>query len=124
MKPLTMTVISLPLLALAPARADQTNTTSGDGAPAVEIVRSGSQPSTQGAPEYFTGAVRIDPLFQAADPSRTSGGLVPLHRGFDGLGWLQKGQASRVDKHLDAARHPRLAPDQARPLQRNHHLVR
>jgi quercetin dioxygenase-like cupin family protein len=105
MKPLTMTVISLPLLALAPARADQTNTTSGDGAPAVEIVRSGSQPSTQGAPEYFTGAVRIDPLFQATDPSRTSGGLVTFEPGArtawhthplgqtlivtSGLGWVQ-----------------------------------
>jgi len=34
------------------------------------IKRSGSEPSSQGLPEYFTGPVRIDPLFQAEEPSR------------------------------------------------------
>jgi quercetin dioxygenase-like cupin family protein len=37
----------------------------------MEIKRSGSQPSTKGSAEYFTGAVRIDPLFQANGPART-----------------------------------------------------
>jgi quercetin dioxygenase-like cupin family protein len=36
----------------------------------MEIRRSGSQPSGKGPAEYFTGSVRIDPLFQAPDPAR------------------------------------------------------
>jgi quercetin dioxygenase-like cupin family protein len=36
----------------------------------MDITRSGSQPSGKGAAEYFTGVVRIDPLFQAPDPAR------------------------------------------------------
>jgi quercetin dioxygenase-like cupin family protein len=47
----------------------------------MEIKRSGSQPSTKGPTEYFTGDVRIDPLFQAAKPSRVSAGLVTFEPG-------------------------------------------
>jgi quercetin dioxygenase-like cupin family protein len=36
----------------------------------MEIKRAGSQPSNQGPAEYFTGAVRVDPLFSAPDPAR------------------------------------------------------
>jgi quercetin dioxygenase-like cupin family protein len=36
----------------------------------MEIHRSGSQPSTEGPAAYFTGAVRIDPLFRAPAPAR------------------------------------------------------
>jgi quercetin dioxygenase-like cupin family protein len=36
----------------------------------MDITRSGLKPSSKGAAEYFTGAVRIDPLFQAPDPAR------------------------------------------------------
>ncbi len=36
----------------------------------MDIKRSGSQPSRKGLAEYFTGAVRIDPLFQANEPAR------------------------------------------------------
>ncbi len=36
----------------------------------MEITRAGLQPSQKGPEEYFTGTVRIDPLFQAKDPSR------------------------------------------------------
>ena len=35
----------------------------------MEIKRSGSQPSGKGPDAYFTGTVRIDPLFQAPDPA-------------------------------------------------------
>ena len=42
----------------------------------MEIKRIGSQPSGKGPPEYFTGAVRIDPLFQANDPGRAVGASV------------------------------------------------
>ena len=45
------------------------------------IKRSGSQPSNKGSAEYFTGNVRIDPLFQPAKPSRVSGGLVTFEPG-------------------------------------------
>ena len=43
--------------------------------------RSGSQPSRKGPAEYFTGAVRVDPLFQAPDPARVSGGSVTFEPG-------------------------------------------
>ncbi|WP_026370017.1 (R)-mandelonitrile lyase [Kallotenue papyrolyticum] len=36
----------------------------------MEIKRSGSQPSTPGPATWFTGQVRIDPLFEAPDPAR------------------------------------------------------
>jgi hypothetical protein len=36
----------------------------------MEIKRSGSQPSAKGPAEWFTGTVRIDPLFDAPVPAR------------------------------------------------------
>ncbi len=36
----------------------------------MDIKRSGSQPSSKGSAEYFTGSVRVDPLFQVNDPAR------------------------------------------------------
>jgi len=42
----------------------------------MEIKRCGSQPSGKGPAEYFTGTVRIDPLFEASDPSRVMGAYV------------------------------------------------
>ena len=42
----------------------------------MEITRSGSHPSAKGPAEYFTGAVRIDPLFQTSDPERALGASV------------------------------------------------
>jgi hypothetical protein len=32
----------------------------------MQITRAGSQPSNKGSPEYFTGTVRIDPLFPSS----------------------------------------------------------
>jgi quercetin dioxygenase-like cupin family protein len=71
----------------------------------MQITRSGSQPSAKGSAEYFTGAVRVDPLFQAGDPARVSGGHVTFEPGSrsawhthplgqtlivtSGLGWAQ-----------------------------------
>ncbi len=46
----------------------------------MEIKRSGSQPSKTGSAEYFTGAVRIDPLFEAAEPARVAGATSPSSR--------------------------------------------
>jgi quercetin dioxygenase-like cupin family protein len=48
---------------------------------AMEIKRNGSQPSGKGPAEYFTGAVRIDPLFQAPDPARVTGASVTFEPG-------------------------------------------
>lgn len=45
------------------------------------IKRNGSQPSAQGPAEYFTGNVRVDPLFDAQDPARASGALVTFEPG-------------------------------------------
>ena len=47
----------------------------------MKITRSGTQPSQKGPAEWFTGTVRIDPLFQATDPSRTAGALVTFEPG-------------------------------------------
>ena len=71
----------------------------------MQITRSGSQPSAKGPPDYFTGPVRVDPLFQAGDAARVSGGHVRFEPGArsawhthplgqtlivtSGLGWAQ-----------------------------------
>jgi quercetin dioxygenase-like cupin family protein len=72
----------------------------------MNITRSGSQPSRKGPPENFTGAVRVDPLFQASDPARVGGSNVTFEPGArtawhthpvgqtliitSGLGWVQR----------------------------------
>ena len=47
----------------------------------MDIKRSGSQPSTKGRAEYFTGTVRVDPLFEAADPARVVAASVTFEPG-------------------------------------------
>ena len=47
----------------------------------MDITRSGSQPSGKGSAEYFTGAVRVDPLFEAPDPARVRGASVTFEPG-------------------------------------------
>ena len=47
----------------------------------MDIKRSGSQPSGNGSTEYFTGSVRIDPLFQASAPARVVGASVTFEPG-------------------------------------------
>jgi len=47
----------------------------------MEIKRVGSQPSINGPADWFTGTVRIDPLFQANAPARTSGASVTFEPG-------------------------------------------
>ena len=47
----------------------------------MEIKKSGSQPSAKGSSEYFTGTVRIDPLFQVKDPARAAGNSVTFEPG-------------------------------------------
>ena len=42
----------------------------------MDIKRNGAQPSSAGPAEWFTGTVRIDPLFEPHDPARASGASV------------------------------------------------
>ena len=72
----------------------------------MEIKRGGSQPSRKGPADWFTGSVRIDPLFQAAEPARGQGAAVTFEPGARtawhthplgqtlivtfGVGWVQR----------------------------------
>ena len=47
----------------------------------VEINRNGSRPSGKGPAEWFTGTVRIDPLFPADAPARAAGNSVTFEPG-------------------------------------------
>jgi quercetin dioxygenase-like cupin family protein len=47
----------------------------------MEVTRSGSKPSTKGPAEWFTGTVRIDPLFEAVPPARAGGASVTFEPG-------------------------------------------
>src|SRR3984957_8551131 len=47
----------------------------------MEIKRSGRQPSKKGPADWFTGPVRIDPLFPARQPARTAGNSVTFEPG-------------------------------------------
>ena len=72
----------------------------------MEIKRIGSQASVKGPSEWFTGAVRIDPLFQASNPALVQGASVTFEPGartawhthplgqtlivMAGCGWVQR----------------------------------
>jgi quercetin dioxygenase-like cupin family protein len=71
MKLVVATVVSLGFLVSASSESLQ----------AIKITRSGSQPSRPGPAEYFTGSVRIDPLFDANAPSRVNGDSVTFEPG-------------------------------------------
>jgi quercetin dioxygenase-like cupin family protein len=47
----------------------------------MDTKRNGSQPSGQGPAEWFTGTVRVDPLFEAHDPARAGGAYVTFEPG-------------------------------------------
>jgi 4-carboxymuconolactone decarboxylase len=90
MKRLAATFLSFFLLPSPSARANQAGDASASGAPSaasvqdphtIKVTRSGAQPSRKGPAEHFTGDVRVDPLFEATPPSRTSGALVSFERG-------------------------------------------
>jgi quercetin dioxygenase-like cupin family protein len=92
-------------LAAAAAAAQGPNVPTQARNGAMQITRSGSRPSAKGPADYFTGPVRVDPLFQAGDPPRVSGGHVTFEPGArsawhthplgqtlivtSGLGWAQ-----------------------------------
>src|SRR5947199_9480141 len=72
----------------------------------MKITRIGLQASTKGPADWFTGSVRIDPLFQANAPARAAGASVTLEPGartaqhthplgqtlivIAGVGWVQR----------------------------------
>lgn len=47
----------------------------------MEIRRAGTQPSARGPSDWFTGTVRIDPLFPVRDPARAAGNTVTFEPG-------------------------------------------
>ena len=47
----------------------------------MDITRAGTQPSTKGSSDWFSGTVRIDPLFQAPSPARVAGAAVTFEPG-------------------------------------------
>ena len=73
---------------------------------AMQITRAGSQPSNKGSGDYFTGTVRVDPLFPVREPGRVSAGSVTFEPGARtawhthplgqtliitaGMGWVQR----------------------------------
>jgi len=72
----------------------------------MDIKRVGSRPSGKGPAEWFTGSVRIDPLFQGEAPARVAGASVTFEPGartawhthplgqtlivVSGMGWAQR----------------------------------
>ncbi|MBF9034341.1 cupin domain-containing protein [Rhodobacterales bacterium HKCCE2091] len=47
----------------------------------MKITRAGTAPSAKGPDDWFTGTVRIDPMFQAEDPGRVAGSHVTFEPG-------------------------------------------
>jgi quercetin dioxygenase-like cupin family protein len=72
----------------------------------MKITRIGSQPSGKGPVDWFSGTVRIDPLFQVGEPARVNGASVTFEPGArtawhthplgqtlivtSGCGWVQR----------------------------------
>jgi quercetin dioxygenase-like cupin family protein len=89
MKALTTTATSLCLFCSASAYANEATSpqsatraaASSDHSRSMTISRNGSQPSNKGPAQYFTGSVRVDPLFQAKEASQVSGGSVTFEPG-------------------------------------------
>ncbi len=79
----------------------------------MEIKKGGSQPSVKGSADYFTGAVRIDPLFEAPDPARARCASVTFEPGArsawhthplgqilivtSGCGWVQSERGAKME---------------------------
>ena len=79
----------------------------------MEIKRADSQSSSIGSSDWFTGTVRIDPLFEAPEPARVRGASVAFEPGArtawhthplgqtlivtSGLGWTQR-QGSPIEE--------------------------
>ena len=73
----TGAALAAPAILLAQVEAPSPQTQQAN----MEIKRIGSQPSVKGPEDWFTGTVRIDPLFQPNAPARTSGASVTFEPG-------------------------------------------
>ena len=81
----------------------------------MNIQRVGTQPSAKGPDEYFTGSVRVDMLFKAKEPGRSSAGSVTFEPGARtawhthplgqailitaGCGWVQREGGPKEEVH-------------------------
>jgi quercetin dioxygenase-like cupin family protein len=81
----------------------------------MKIAKAGTQASNKGPADWFTGSVRIDPLFEAPDPARVAGAHVTFEPGArttwhthplgqtlivtSGAGWVQREGGPREDIH-------------------------
>jgi quercetin dioxygenase-like cupin family protein len=88
-----------------PAFAQQPMKQLMEGKTSMKIERNGSRPSTKGSQDYFSGSVRVEPVFQVGDPMRLNAGSVTFEPGARtawhthplgqtliitaGLGWVQ-----------------------------------
>jgi quercetin dioxygenase-like cupin family protein len=102
LKTASATTVALPALLRAQSAASSTPPTQME----IKITRNGSQPSTKGPADWFTGTVRVDPLFPANDPARAAAASVTFEPGARtawhthplgqtlivtaGLGWVQR----------------------------------
>jgi hypothetical protein len=77
---LTITIMSLLLFASVVSKA-QTSAAQARTSSSIKISRSDSLEPKRASAEYFTGAVQVQELFPADDPSRTSGGKVTFEPG-------------------------------------------
>jgi quercetin dioxygenase-like cupin family protein len=115
MKRIAALALTMSLLASAGVQANNTvlaqaanpaSPGASHGQGELRISRPGSQPSARGPAEWFTGSVRVDPMFPATAPSRVAGGLVTFEPGArsawhthpvgqvlivtEGVGWIQR----------------------------------
>ena len=79
----------------------------------MEVKRNGTQPASRGPSEYFTGNVRIEPLFEAPNPARVRSASVTFEPGArsawhkhplgqtlivtSGQGWVQSEGQAKVE---------------------------
>ena len=105
------TVLAIPAIRRTHAEARLTTTQEAQ----MDITRIGSQPSAKGPADWFTGTVRIDPLFQTKAPARAAGASVTFEPGARtawhthplgqtlivtaGCGWVQREGGSVEEVH-------------------------
>jgi quercetin dioxygenase-like cupin family protein len=103
----------------------------------ITISHGGTLPSNQGSAEPFTGSVRIDPLFSAAEPSRAAGARVTFEPGArtvwhshplgetlivtEGPGWVQ--QCADRCRRVERGRGPNPPGPEALAWRQGHHRM-
>src|SRR5437016_12859424 len=76
-----LNAVLLSLFLLAPTSPCLSQVASAHNSRTINITRRGSQQSSKGSAQSFTGSVRIEPVFDAHDPSRSPGGRVTFEPG-------------------------------------------